>query len=455
MFDFPVVFIDIETTGGGYRNSRVLEIAAIRYENGQQTAEFNSLINPETYVPQFITNITGITSNDVSDSPTFSQIADDLSKILQGAVFIAHNVNFDYSFIKAEYERLGQTFSAQKLCTVRLSRSLYSDARGHSLEKIIQRHSISVNARHRALDDTEAMIAFTKIARFEKGEEEFLSAVSRQLKTQYAPVHIEPDLLKKIEKEPGVYIFKDASGAVLYVGKSVNMYTRVLSHFRDMSAKEVKLAQATHRVETIPTGSELLALLLESRLVKRLSPVYNRQLRRMKRYALVVRHYNDEGYAFLTYEYGAPADIPKLSDIYGLYDNKIKARKWIDIEARTFDLCPKLLSLEKGTTNQPCFWVSLGKCRGACVGRESSESYNARLELAMHRTRIEQWPYNGAVTFAIDTVGGTVTIDNWIIQSINSKYSMIFTNDESAFDYDEYKIIKSFIRKSEQTGSNK
>ena len=142
MFDYPVVFVDIETTGGSYRNSRILEVAAIRYENGEVTAEFSSLINPETHIPAVITGITGITEGDIVGAPIFADIADQFAEIMDGAVFIAHNVRFDYSFIKNEFAMIGMEFKPKLLCTVRLSRYLYKQEVGHSLAKLIARYDI-------------------------------------------------------------------------------------------------------------------------------------------------------------------------------------------------------------------------------------------------------------------------------------------------------------------------
>jgi DNA polymerase-3 subunit epsilon len=164
MFEYPVVFVDIETTGGSYRNSRILEVAAIRYEHGEVTAEFSSLINPETYIPSSITSLTGIRESDIVGAPVFADIADQFAEIMEGAVFVAHNVRFDYSFIKNEFAMIGMNFSPKLLCTVRLSRYLYKQEQGHSLAKLIARFDIPFESRHRALDDARAILYFSKIA---------------------------------------------------------------------------------------------------------------------------------------------------------------------------------------------------------------------------------------------------------------------------------------------------
>jgi DNA polymerase-3 subunit epsilon len=446
MFDFPVVFVDIETTGGGYRTSRILEIAAIRYENGVITDEFTTLIDPETHVPYYITKITGITTGDVDGAPKFADITQRLSEILEGAVFVAHNVNFDYSFIKNEFAMLGIPFSMKRLCTVRLSRALYAEHKGHSLQKLIERHDIPFESRHRAYDDAKALLYFAEIAHAEHGKDVCSEAISKQLKTQSVPVNLEVEDIKSVENTPGVYIFKDENDVVLYVGKSVTMRNRVMSHFQDMSAKEVKLAQKTTKIESIETGNELLALLLESRLVKKLSPVFNRQLRRVTKYCMLVRQIDENGYAQVSYIDGLPDTDNSLGDIYGLYENRTKAKKWAEVYGATFDLCPKLMGLEK--SKGACFRYGLGKCRGACHGKETPDVYNARFEVALEKSRLSAWPYEGEIILPLDETGGTITIENWIIKQIEGPAISSHFTSENYFDLDEYKILKRFFANS-------
>jgi DNA polymerase-3 subunit epsilon len=156
----PLVFLDIETTGGSATTSRVLEIGAIRVEQNQIVREYKQLLFPEANVPYFITRLTGIRNEDVWDAPTFQGIADELELLLDGAIFVAHNVNFDYSFIKAEFARLGRRFSADRFCTARLSRLLYPQHKRHNLDSIIERHAYKVQSRHRAFDDAKVLYTF-------------------------------------------------------------------------------------------------------------------------------------------------------------------------------------------------------------------------------------------------------------------------------------------------------
>jgi DNA polymerase-3 subunit epsilon len=443
MFDYPVVFVDIETTGGSYRNSRVLEVAAIRFEDGRITQTFSTLLDPETYIPANITALTGIKSRDVEGKPIFADIADKLSAIMEGAVFIAHNVRFDYSFIKQEFALLDREFSPKLLCTVRLSRALYATQKGHSLAKLIERHNIEVDARHRALDDARAMLEFTKIAFSEHGFELFNEAVAKQLKTQSLPPHLDVEQINAIENVPGVYIFRDETQLPLYVGKSVTLKKRVMSHFQSGESKELKISQQVHHVETIRTGSELGALLLESKLIKELHPIYNRLLRRVSLFAMLIKDEID-GYATVSVKMGEIDNDTQLASVYGLYKNRTAAKKKLEEVTRVFNLCPKLMGLEK--TKGTCFAYSLGRCKGACIGKESPELYNRRVELALEHSKIAMWEYPSAISIPVNELGERIVVENWIIQGfLNAEGEMVTNTIEPNFDVDEYKIIRRFL----------
>lgn len=446
MFDYPVVFVDIETTGVSYRNSRILEIAVIRFENGKVTQEFSTLLNPETYIPTNITALTGIKTSDVHGKPTFAEITAELHNILKGAVFIAHNVRFDYSFLKHEFANLGINFSPRLLCTVRLSRALYSSHRGHNLAKLIERHQIPVKARHRALDDARALLHFSQLAFEEHGYDLFNQAIHRQLKTQSLPPHLDASQINNIENVAGVYIFRDAARLPLYVGKSITLKKRVMSHFQSTNSKELKISQQVHHVETIKTGSELAALILESKLVKELQPIHNRLLRRTSLYAMLVKT-EENDYSTLTVQMGNVGDSVDLSTIYGIYRNRTLAKKKIDEVTRAFKLCPKLMGLEKA--KNACFSYSLGRCKGACIGKESPKLYNVRFEAALASSKVAIWDYPSAISIPINENGERVVVDKWIIQGyLNAEGEMVTSDVEPNFDVDEYKIIYRFVREN-------
>ena len=153
-------FIDVETTGMKPLADRVTEIAIIRFSANREPERWQSLINPGVAIPAEIQALTGITNAMVRDAPSFFAVRDEVRRLLEGSVFVAHNARFDYGFIKNEFRRQGEAFTADVLCTVRLSRRLYPDAEGHGLDAVIARHRLSGFDRHRAMGDTEATAAF-------------------------------------------------------------------------------------------------------------------------------------------------------------------------------------------------------------------------------------------------------------------------------------------------------
>lgn len=181
----PLVFLDIETTGGSPVSSRITEIGALRVEGGKVVGRFSQLVNPGEHVPSFITRLTGIDDSMLWDMPGFQGIADDLEAFLEGAVFVAHNVQFDYGFIKAEYHRLGRTFNMDRFCTAQLSRRLYPKQRRHNLDTIIEAHGLTVENRHRALDDARALHEFFESALKQHGVDVY-TAIGHIYKTTVA-----------------------------------------------------------------------------------------------------------------------------------------------------------------------------------------------------------------------------------------------------------------------------
>lgn len=447
MFKFPVVFVDIETTGGSYRNSRVLEVAVIRFEDGEVVQEFSSLINPQTYIPPMITDLTGITSSDVAGAPVFADIADQLADIMEGAVFVAHNVRFDYSFLKNEFLLVGRSFSPRLLCTVRLSRRLYAQHQGHSLQKLITRHSIPVEDRHRALEDAKAILYFSQLAFSEHGIDTFTAAIQHQLASQTLPPNLVSEELDAVENVAGVYIFRDDDNQPIYIGKSISLKKRIMSHFQDSTPKELKISQHVHHIETIPTGSELSALLLESKLIKEMKPLYNQMLRRVSLYTMVLKKTTPDGYATLAMSSGKVTNNTDISTVYGVFKNRLQAKKKIDELTRTFQLCPKLMGLEKA--KGACFHYALGQCKGACMGQESTELYNRRFEVALEQTKLSEWAYDGAISVPVNERGERVIIKNWMIQGFTDEDGVPMIHDAAPnFDLDEYRIIRRFIKEN-------
>jgi DNA polymerase-3 subunit epsilon len=445
LFDRPVVFADIETTGLGARSGKIIEIALIRVEQNKITQEFHSLVNPGHHLPEWISNLTGILDKDLEGQPLFDDIADKVAQVCEGAIFIAHNVRFDYSFIKNHLADCGQAFKPELLCTVRLSRALYPDERSHKLENIINRHGIKVPARHRAYEDAKALLDFCKIAFEQHGQEVFEAAVAKQVKQKSLPPNLHPDNLNRISNNPGVYIFEDEQGKPLYVGKSIHLRQRVMSHFSadTESNKEMRMSLNTHNIKTVETANELDALLLESKLVKELLPLYNRKLRRARKYVALLKKVNSDGYISISIDDIDLADC-NPADLYGIYETRGKAKTALESHQQTFSICPKFLGLEKG--RGPCFKYHLGKCSGACTGKESAEKHNLRLELALECSKVEAWPYDEPVCVEhIGQEGSGIIVDQWKLIGQIEQNRVIEDATINFFDLDNYRILRSYL----------
>src|SRR6202041_401200 len=155
-----LAFVDLETTGGDAARHRITEVAVVRVQNGELADEWSSLVNPECPIPAHTAAFTGISDDMVAAAPRFAEIAAEVLRRLQGAVFVAHNARFDYSFLRSEFRRLDMPFSTKILCTVKLSRRLFPEHVRHNLDAVMERHGLVCSARHRALGDAQVLRDF-------------------------------------------------------------------------------------------------------------------------------------------------------------------------------------------------------------------------------------------------------------------------------------------------------
>ena len=278
--DLPLAFVDLETTGTSAHDDRVTEIGIVRVD-GHGLREWSSLVDPGRPIPPMIQSLTGISDAMVAGAPRFADIADEVAAQLDGHLFIAHNAAFDHGFLRQEFLRLGRAFEPEVLCTVRLSRKLYPQHRRHNLDSIIARHGLSVESRHRALDDARLLWQFWQSARRDFGDEHIAAAAAALSRRQHWPDFLDPELPGLMPDSHGVYVFYDGNGQALYVGKADKLRARILAHFQPMQrrAKAQRLAGQVRRVQWLETGGMLGALLHENRLMRELQPLHNRRSR--------------------------------------------------------------------------------------------------------------------------------------------------------------------------------
>ncbi len=373
--------IDIETTGGNPSRDKITEIAIVIHDGEQVIDQFESLINPERYIPAGITELTGITQEMVDQAPKFYEVARQIVELTQGAVFVAHNVRFDYGFIKKEFSRLGYAYTRKQLCTVRMSRKTFPGLRSYSLGNLIHHFNISIDQRHRAMGDAKATVQlFEYILEEERDSSEIKDMINLGIKESLLPPGIDINKIHSLPETCGVYYLHDDLGNVAYVGKSINIKKRVADHFSNLNKKGSKVHKVVRDISYEETGSELIALLLESYEIKRLQPPINRAQRRTTFPYIMFAWKDENGYLRFT------TDKVKLKErknlrIIGEYPSIASARSRLGLVNEEFELCGKLTGKEKGSG--ACFSFHLKQCQGACIGQESPEEYNQKVEEAI------------------------------------------------------------------------
>jgi DNA polymerase-3 subunit epsilon len=451
--EFPVLaFVDIETTGDNSERDRITEIGIKTLANGQVSA-WECLVDPQTFIPQNIQRLTGITPDMVAGQPPFDELALQIKKELEGKIFVAHNARFDYGFIKASFKRLGLDFRPKVLCTVKLSRMLFPQQARHNLDTIVAAHGLVVSARHRALGDADLLVQFWRVCEKTFGQARLLQAVSQLVCSVSLPPNICQSVIDEIPDTPGCYIFYGELKAPLYIGKSITMRSRVMSHFQSALTvrKEMKLSQQVHHIEWIETGGELSALILEAKLIKERMPSANIKLRRSKDLCTWQLSQESTGLqrpTLITHKHLQPGFQDNL---YGLFSNKKEALGYLAAVAKKYQLCEALLGLEKVEEGKPCFGYQVKKCQGACIGKVSLQVHNLKLQTALQLYKVQVWPFDGAI--AIKDGHSMLVINKWCYLGTandHDELDEIAQSEDFEFDLDIYKVVKKAM-----TGSHK
>ncbi len=446
----PLAFVDLETTGASAIKDRITEIGIVLVDDGG-VREWSQLVHPQMRIPLFIEQMTGISNAMVENAPTFEQVATEIDALLQGRLFIAHNARFDYGFLKNEFKRVGLTFKPQVLCTVKLSRALYPQYHRHNLDSLIERHQLTANERHRALADAQLIHQFWQQAHQQFSADIIADTVKQLVQRSSLPSQLDPNLVHDLPEGPGVYLFYGDNDLPLYIGKSVNIRQRVLSHFAadHRHGKEMSLSQQTKRVDWIETGGELGALLTEATLIKQMMPVHNQRLRRKKSLcAWQLEQKHDQLLPRLTW--ANDLDFGTQDNLYGLYHNQRDAQKALRHLAEQHQLCLGILGLEKIGNGKPCFAYQLKRCRGACVGKESGLEHAMRLLTAMNTLKLASWPYPGAI--GIREADDLHVIDHWCYLGTarsDDEVDALLEQGRPAFDRDTYMTLVKALKKTQ------
>jgi DNA polymerase-3 subunit epsilon len=384
--------VDIETTGGHASANGITEIA-ICIHNGKKVIErYSTLVNPRRDIPIYISALTGITNDMVQNAPPFEDVAHDVYHLLNNKIFVAHNVNFDHSFVRYHLAAAGYDLQCNKLCTVRLGRKIMPGLPSYSLGKLCRHLGIENESRHRAAGDAEATsILFSMLLEKDKGNHIPL-ALKQTSKEQVLPANLPKKDVDALPQLPGVYYFHDQKGKVIYVGKAKNLKKRVCSHFtgNNPGVQRQEFLRNIYNITFQTCGTELVAFVLEAVEIKRLWPKYNRSLKRFEHAYSLYAFEDQRGYLRLAVD----KHRKMTGAIYScntLFEGRSILMQLID----TFQLCPKLCFIQSNTAS--CTGVNNGKC--ACEGHESVDDYNQRVDLAINELN------KALPTFAIRDVG--------------------------------------------------
>jgi DNA polymerase-3 subunit epsilon len=381
--------VDIETTGGYASAHGITEVAIYVFDGKKVIEKFETLINPRQPIPRYIQSFTGITDEMVANAPEFEKVAEKVSCLLNENIFIAHNVNFDYSFLKSHLLRAGHDLRSKKLCTVRLSRKIFPALPSYSLGNLCRSLEISINNRHRAGGDAEATVkVFSKL--LENDKEDFITkSLLRNSKEQSLPPNVPKQNFEILPATPGVYYFHDAKGKIIYVGKAINIRNRVNSHFSNNSETRQKQNFITHihSISFKSCATELMASILESVEIKKYWPKFNYSQKHWEDVFGIYTYEDRNGYLRLAIE----KNKKNLRPVH-TFHNLSEGYSWLRNVIQEYGLCAKLCFLEKG--NGACSGTENKSCKGACVKKESKSAYNKRV-----RKVIEEM--NDETSFAI------------------------------------------------------
>jgi len=362
--------IDIETTGGNASRERITEIAIYIHDGIKVVNEYSTLINPECKVPPFVARLTGITDEMLVDAPKFYEVARNIVEITEGCTFVAHNAPFDYSFVKQEFLNLGYKYKRPVLCTVKMARKLLPGHKSYSLGNLCNSLGIQNTSRHRAAGDALATVQlFERLLN--------VDPTLSQIPTDGLHPLLDRSVFSKLPTAAGVYYFHDEHSKLIYIGKSKNIHARVLSHFQNSSTnRAIEMRTNTASISYEETGSELIALLLESDEIKKHKPLHNRMQRRtLYKYGLY-SFYLQSGYHVIQIEKIKTTGKPHT--VFASFD---EALVLVHELAAKYNLCQKLCGLYQN--HGACFQHSIGQCSGACIGIEQAETYNQRVDKAL------------------------------------------------------------------------
>ncbi|MDX1349035.1 MAG: exonuclease domain-containing protein [Putridiphycobacter sp.] len=365
--------IDIETSGGTPKDSKVIEIAIIITDGTTVLDTYQTLVNPEKSIDWYVTKLTGITNKDVANAPKFYEVAKTIYQLIENRVFVAHNIGFDYPIVRNEFKSLGLDIRLPHLCTIQTARVLIPDVESYGLKNLSNHLDIKLDSHHRAMADTEATAEiFSKLYRIVDGKLDHF--IKQDINPKLLHEKLDLATFDDIPNKTGVYFFYNDKGELIYIGKSIHIKKRVEQHLKNTKTdKAIQMRSEIAKIEYQLTGSELISLLKESELIKKYQPPYNRAQRNTNFSYGIYTYVDGKGYINLTIKKVNATEQP-VHTFTSIAAAKSQLESWVE----TYDLCEKLVGLFSSTG--ACFKYTIKNCAGACAGKESAETYNKKVQ---------------------------------------------------------------------------
>ncbi len=442
--------VDIETTGGHANANGITEVAIIIHDGQKVSERFSTLINPLIPIPIYIQALTGINDEMVSNAPTFKDAAAEIYNLLQDKIFVAHNVNFDFSFLKHHLSAAGYFLQTKKLCTVRLSRKIMPGFNSYSLGKLCNQVGIELIDRHRAMGDASATACLFSMLIERDTEGHIAKALNVRSKEQSLPPHLPKEDIDKLPSVPGIYYFHNSKAKVVYVGKAIDIRKRVNSHFANNKVGRQKqdFLRDIHHITFTECATELISFIMEAVEIKRLWPEHNRALKRFEHMYGLFLYEDQNGYLRLVVDRRRKFSTP----IY-TFNNLSEGYSLIRFLLVEFNLCPKLCFIQRSIDQ--CIGIADYTCFGACEQNESAPDYNNRV------LKSTAYMKSTLPTFAIIDKGRTLSEKSCILLEKGIFYGMGFLPEDQVIHgieqlkelltvYSSNDYIKNMIRSHAQ-----
>ncbi|MFY0672985.1 MAG: 3'-5' exoribonuclease [Bacteroidia bacterium] len=370
--------VDIETTGGNSKKHQIIEIGACLHNGEEVIDRFHSHVNPGRSIPPFITRLTGITDDMVESAPTFEEVAEELYNFLDGHIFVAHNVSFDYHFIKNHFAAADIQYNSNRLCTVRLSRKILPGQPSYSLGNLCKSLKITIKGRHTALGDAEATAKLFTILQNQDKNGVIEKSAKRNSRESLMPPNLDKDIFDALPEKQGIYYFLNKKGKPIYIGKSKNIKSRIIGHFSTGSTTREKLRfiDEIYAIDTLLCSNDIVTDLTECHEIKKHWPRYNREYKKRSQIYGVYQY--TDGRGFVRYHVNKVLLKSKPLLVFGDYSTAYQYVKDLTVD---FELCPKLTGLQK--PNHECMFGEDGSCDGACRQIDNDFAYKEKTKLSL------------------------------------------------------------------------